>query len=124
MAHQKLIVYGRPDSEITEKALLIVNKAARAEEFDRCTSLNGFLAKFRTTNQYSTVLLLLENHLDLDEFVRFNDYFDGLRVILVLPDLEKGTIALANRLFPRFVTSIHSDFKELSAVIRNILKYF
>ncbi len=122
--HQKLIVYAPSGSEMTEQVLSVVDKAARAEEFDWCASLESFLKKFKATNQYSTALLLIEKQSDLGELVRFNDYFDGLRVILILPDLEEGTVALANRLFPRFVTCIHSDFRELSAVIRNILKYF
>ena len=122
--HQKLIVYARSGSETTKHVLSVVDKAARAEEFDLCMSLESFLEKFRATNQYSTALLVIENQSDLRTFVRFNDYFDGLRVILILPDLHESTVTLANRLFPRFVTCMNTDFKELSAVIRNILKYF
>lgn len=121
---RQLIIFGRQGSESSKKLQVAVLEAARPEDFDWCISLESFLRKFRTANHYSSVLLLIENHSDLDEFLNVSEFFDGLRVFLVLPDREDETLTMvANRLFPRFVTYIDTDFKELSAIIRKIFAH-
>ena len=112
--HRQLIIFARQGSKSWKNLKSIFSKTARAEDVDWCTSLESFLRKFRTYNCYSTVLLLIETHSDLEEFLNFSDFFNGLRVFLILPDREEETISMGDRLFPRFVTYIDSDFKGLS----------
>lgn len=119
--HQQIIIFARQDSESSKKLPLIVKNNIRSEDFELCTSLKDFFKRFRAPNNYSTVLLLIENHSDFDELFNVRDFFEGLRVFLILPDREEITISRGNMLFPRFVTYIDSDFDELSAIFRNVL---
>jgi hypothetical protein len=121
--HRQLIIFARQGSESWKKLQSIIGKNTRAEDVDWCNSLESFLRKFRTYNCYSMVLLLIETHSDLEEFLNVSDFFNGLRVFLILPDREEDTISMGYRLFPRFVTYNDSDFMELSAIFRNILEY-
>ena len=121
--HRQFIIFARQGSESRKKLQIIISKNARAEDVDWCNSLESFVKKFRTYHCYSVVLLLIETRSDLEEFLNISDFFNGLRVFLILPDREEDTIAMGDRLLPRFVTYIDSDFTVFSMIFRNILKY-
>jgi hypothetical protein len=46
----------------------------------------------------------------------------AVRLVLVLPDEEDETIALAHGLRPRFVTYADGDYSELREVLQKMLK--
>ena len=47
--------------------------------------------------------------------------FQGIRLVLVLPDREDETIAMAHSLRPRFVTYSNGDYSELKEVVKKML---
>ncbi|MCD6199973.1 MAG: hypothetical protein J7K15_15635, partial [Deltaproteobacteria bacterium] len=49
------------------------------------------------------------------------DLIWDLRLILILPDREAGTIAKGHILRPRFLTYLDSDFTEVAAVLKKML---
>jgi len=48
--------------------------------------------------------------------------FQNIRIILLVPSKEAETVALAHQLRPRFLTDINSDFAEITAVLKKMLK--
>ena len=54
---------------------------------------------------------------ELLEFLARRDLFRDLRTIIIAPDHEAETIALAHQLRPRFLTYLNGDDGDLAAVI-------
>ena len=50
-----------------------------------------------------------------------SNLFRNTRIILIAPDREKGTIAIAHRLRPRLLTYIDSDFADVFTVLTKII---
>jgi hypothetical protein len=72
-------------------------------------------------NGMAIALLLAEKRDQLAELVSMSNLFRNTRVILIAPDREKETIALAHLLRPRLLTYIDSDFTEVLNVLTKII---
>jgi hypothetical protein len=72
-------------------------------------------------NGLAIALLLAEKRDELAELVSMSNLFRNTRVILIAPDREKETIALAHLLRPRLLTYIDSDFSEVLNVLTKII---
>lgn len=58
---------------------------------------------------------------ELLEFLARHDLFRDLRTIVIAPDHEAETIALAHQLRPRFLTYLNGDDGDLAAVISKMV---
>lgn len=58
---------------------------------------------------------------DLLEIIAIRDLFDGIRIILILPDSQNDTVSKGHTLYPRFLSRADGDFKEVSAVLEKML---
>ena len=67
------------------------------------------------------VLLRAQDREELLHIVSLRDLLQGLRVILLIPDLEKETISLAHSLRPRFLSNGESDFSDTMGVLRKMI---
>jgi hypothetical protein len=68
-------------------------------------------------NDLPVAVLLAASREDLLELLSIGDLLDGIRIILVLPDRENGTIAKGHRLQPCFLTYADGDFLDVAAVL-------
>jgi hypothetical protein len=59
---------------------------------------------------------------ELFDLVLLKESLLKLRIILILPDEDKETINMGHTLFPRFITYIDSDFKDVKAVLRKMIQ--
>lgn len=66
------------------------------------------------------VILLAQKKDELLDFFSIRDQLHDVRLILVLPDAEEGTISLAHRLRPNYLTYVHRDSEELKAVLEKM----
>ena len=66
------------------------------------------------------VILLAQIKDELLDFFSIRDQLHDVRLILVLPDAEEGTISLAHRLRPNYLTYVHRDSEELKAVLEKM----
>ncbi len=67
-------------------------------------------------------LLLAATLNDLNELVANYHLLSSLRLILILPDAEKGTVAKGHLLRPRFVAYEDGDFSDVALVLQKMLK--
>jgi hypothetical protein len=67
------------------------------------------------------VVILAYKKDELLDLVSIRDQLHPVRLILVLPDTEKGTISLAHRLRPNYLTYMHRNLMELKAVLQRML---
>ena len=68
------------------------------------------------------MVLLTADMADLDDLYALRDLVSNLRIILILPDRHKGTVSKGCKFYPRFITFIDSDFKEMTAVLHKLLE--
>lgn len=67
------------------------------------------------------IVLFLQTRGELEEILPLQDYFEGMKLLLVLPDEENQTIAQALRLLPRYKSSIGGNFTELCMVLKKMI---
>ena len=72
-------------------------------------------------NDHDIVVLLAKSEKELRELVHMDDLLDDLRVILILPNREDGTIAEGHTLRPRFITYTDSNFIDVAGVLSKML---
>ena len=86
-----------------------------------CTSIKTIGNNLQeVVRQSCTAILLASNHTELDQILQLADFFEGLPLILMVPDESAGTIAKAHLLRPRYLMRSRIDFGELLAVIKKI----
>jgi len=74
------------------------------------------------TEDSGVAILLVSNQGDLKNILSIGHLFQNIRIILLLSDKTAETVALAHQLRPRFLTNINSDFAEITAVLKKMLK--
>jgi hypothetical protein len=60
---------------------------------------------------------------ELGELLAMRDLLADLRLILVLPDRNRETIAAGHRMAPRFISYVDSGIEEVEAVLEQMLQY-
>ena len=68
------------------------------------------------------VVLMALNKQELAEMLSIQSFINDTRIILILPDDKADTFALGCRLYPRYISYVHSDFKDVSAVLEKMVK--
>jgi len=68
-------------------------------------------------------VLVARNAQELDAYVSLKDLLKDISIILILPDFEKQTVVKGSRLYPRFTSDIEGDFKDVAAVLAQMLRY-
>ncbi|MFH1980806.1 MAG: hypothetical protein ABIL58_03070 [Pseudomonadota bacterium] len=68
-------------------------------------------------SRYPMVVLIIDTDTLLDHFIANRKFLDGHRLLLVLPDCDLKTVSKAHQLFPRFITYLDSDFKDISEIV-------
>lgn len=86
-------------------------------------SLTGLIQRLRNrSSDLEVVILMPGSRLELSGVYTILDELRDVRLVLVLPDGEDETIAMAHRLRPRFVTYANGHYFELRQVLQKMLK--
>ena len=68
-------------------------------------------------DDFTIVVLLLGSPEDFLDLLTIRHLLRGVRTIVIVPDTQEETIAMAHRLRPRYLTYIDGDFTGLSTVV-------
>ena len=68
-------------------------------------------------NDLTITCLLAAKKEDIEELLPMSNLFRNTRVILIVPDWDKETLAAAHQLRPRLLTHSDSDFAEVFTVL-------
>jgi hypothetical protein len=102
-----------------ETRLKDVVPAARVEVYRSIEELTRRLQ--RLYDQNTIVVLQAQDRQQLIRMVSLRELFQGVRIILLVPDREEETIVLAHRLRPRFLSTSESDFSDVMSVLQKML---
>jgi hypothetical protein len=84
--------------------------------------LDKFYQRFtRAGSSNAVTVLLLTSRMELVNLVQYTDLFCDQKIVLVLPDRNKETVAMAHALYPRFISYADSDLRDVTSVLRNLI---
>jgi hypothetical protein len=85
-------------------------------------TLTGLVQRLRNNRvDLDLIILMPGSRLELSGVFKILEELGDVRLVLVLPDEEDETIAMAHRLRPRYVTYAHGEYSELSQVLQKML---
>ncbi len=105
---------------VVEAETTMPGKSIRVEASRSISDLTHRLLHRR--RELALGVILAENEEELSRLVSIKDLFFDLRIILILPDNEAGTIAKGHSLRPRFLAYMDRDPSPVGAVVRKMLK--
>lgn len=70
------------------------------------------------------VLIIISDIQNLESIIPLRERLRYCRVILLLPNSDHELVAAAHTLWPRFVSSIDDDFKEIVSVLKKMINAF
>jgi hypothetical protein len=114
----KLLLYTTASQRVAERAKTILGPSVPEGEVEIYRTINEFSRRLRQPKDDLTiVVLLLASREDVLDLLAISHLFRNVRIVLVVPDLEDETIALAHRLRPRFLSYIDGNFQGLATVV-------
>ena len=119
----KILLYSPHVNGVGAKLLEIIEGLGvneKIEIYRNIDSLNKRLRK--ATYDIDISILIAPNKEQLTEVLLIKEEFRDTKIILILPDSESDTISRGHELYPRFVSYIDSDFKEIEAVLEKMIK--
>ena len=117
----QLLYYSSGVDENAERLKAAVHQVIPEGRIEHFNKLDEFRDRLRTIVEPNSVAVLsAPNRGELQKMQLFRKLLTEIYVILVLPDQGKGTIALAHRLLPRFLSQRDSDFADLKAVLNRM----
>ncbi|MCJ7542719.1 MAG: hypothetical protein MUO88_23970 [Desulfobacterales bacterium] len=123
MAETKVILYAKKEDNDAKRLQNLIVTLVLEKNIEISRSIKRLSKSLSHCLTHNTlVILLVANKEDLQELLAISDLLVDIRIILILPDDEKKTIAKGHRLYPRFISNITSDFKDVGAVLEKMLK--
>jgi len=85
-------------------------------------SIEGLARRVQRLYGHDTIVILqAQDRKQLVRMVSLRDLFQGVRIILLVPDREEETIVLAHRLRPRFLSNNEGDLSDVMSVLQRML---
>jgi hypothetical protein len=79
---------------------------------------------YRPGKQLKLIVLYAADRSDLESIPLLNDLLRDIRIVLILPDLDKATVSLAHRLHPRFLAPADTDKAEMPTILGNLFRLY
>ena len=118
-----LLFYARVTDDIENRLQRMIEGLVPKDDTEIYRTIDSFANRLRQPRyNLAVAVLLAASRQDLLDLLSIRDLLDGIRIILVLPDREDGTIAKGHRLYPRFLTYADSDFLDVAAVLSKMLQ--
>ena len=117
----QLLFYSSKVDQDTKRLDAAVHKiipASRIEIFKRLDDLRERLRA--PVEPDSVAVLLFSNRKELQNMLSLQELLTEIYVVLVLPDLNKGTLKIAHCLLPRFLSRKDSNFADLKIVLNKM----
>lgn len=119
----KMLLYLPHEDGVGTKLLGIIEGLAVNGKIEIYRSIDSLVQRLRKpTFDMDISILIAVNKKQLSDLLFIKEEFRDIKIILILPDRESDTISRGHKLYPRFVSYIDSDFKEVGAVLEKMIK--
>lgn len=120
-----LLFYASPSEKSVSRLEKALNVYLEIEEAVFYRSRESFFERCgEFGNAPEIAVLQAADRRELLSFLSLRDYLKDVRLVLILPDMEAETLALAHRLRPRVLMGKSADFTEVRAVLDKMLGRF
>jgi len=117
----QLLFYSNGVDKNSERLEAAVHKVIPEGRIEHFTKLEDFGDRLRRPVEPDSVAVLLSStREELEKMRKFRRLLTEIYIVLVLPDLLKGTIKIAHHLLPRFLSKKDSDFADLKVVLNRM----
>ena len=119
----KMLLYLPHEDGVGTKLLGIIEGLAVNGKIEIYRSIDSLVQRLRKpTFDIDFFILMAANQKRLSDILLIKEKLRDIKIILILPDRESDTISRGHELYPRFVSYIDSDFKEVGAVLEKMIK--
>lgn len=118
-----VLLYIPVKGELEERIQRSIGPQVLNEETETCRNIDNLsqrLVQFGDKPQIA--VLVAPTRKELLDLHSIRHQFSDLRIILILPDQEEETIAMGHRIYPRLLSYVDSDFKDVAAVLGKMMK--
>ena len=118
----QILLYSPSGDEFGERLRQALSEVLRVGRVEVLRQLNGLIQRLRMPISALGMLIFVPaNRQELSVVSSFLTEMPGLQIVLVLPDRESETLAMARTLRPRFLAYLNGDYSELMEVVKEIL---
>jgi len=119
----QLFLYARKNGDVLKRLQQSIKSVVPEKNIKNSWSIEDLSYNLSHFSSYNAlVLLLVVKNNDLDDLLVIGDLLSNGRIILILPDEDKETVAKGLKFYPLFMSNICSDFKDVVTVLENMLK--
>lgn len=120
----KVLLYSTDQGVLSKRVLSILQRAASREQVEVFRDIHYLMQRLSLNlPDISILILLVQRQQVLSDLLLIRNHIIGHRVIMVLPDQEPETLSRAHLLYPRYLSYMDSDFKDLNAVLDKMIHY-
>ncbi|MBW2664177.1 MAG: hypothetical protein JRD93_19925 [Deltaproteobacteria bacterium] len=117
----KLFLYAPDRCRSGKRLQRVIEALVPKENTEIYQSIDGFAFRLRQPRHDPLIAVLLAaSSEDLSDILSLRDLLGNIRIMLILPDRDRDTIAKGHTLRPRFVTYADSDFVEMAAILGKV----
>jgi hypothetical protein len=114
----RTFIYASRDDPDTIRLDAVVRSVIPTGLIERFSGLAGLENRLRTLVEPDSIaVLFIMDRMELERMQRLIGLLTEIYVIMVIPDGEPGTLALAHLLLPRYISRKNSDFADLRIVL-------
>lgn len=120
-----LMLYLPDAAEPGRQLYKIVRRAAEKRKVELYRSIGELSERpCRPVFDVNVVVLLAADREDLLEITSLGDLLKDMRIILVLPDHDRSTIAKGHLLRPRFMAWLDDDFAQVEIFLKKMISLY
>ena len=118
-----VLIYSAQDSPAGERLQAMISDQVKNEKIEVCGSIQALVDRLRKPfANHPIVVLVTKSHEELKDLVSVRDLLEGLSSILVLPDSQKNTFLIGQKLYPRYITYSDGSFSVLVQMLDKMLQ--
>jgi len=118
-----LLLYAPVSQDVRERVVDTLEPVVPDDSMRVCSTIGNLYRNLQTSRQHLTIaVLVLSNRNDLKKLRSIRPMFRDVRILLVLPDTEEETIAMAHRFQPRYLTFVDKNIPALATVVDRMRK--
>ena len=118
-----IVFYANGKDEVLSKRLQkVIERTVSQKGLEIFQTYKDFSKRIqRLPRKIEVAVLLAQSSDQLLELVSLKDYLEDIRIILILPNMERETISKGHLLRPRFVDYVDGDFSNVGAVLEKMI---
>jgi len=118
-----LLIYSTKTEDIGERLLSVIGLLIPENKLEVCRSIGELSQRLRQAVFNPTIAILLaSSREELQDILSIKDLLWDIKIILIVPDMNRSTLAKGHTLRPRFVCDCNSDFVDVAAVLSLMIR--